>query len=486
MPLVSSSRLLYIAAGFFIILLFGFVGRAHREAVPWPTNYAAEHKDEHHEHIPLPSDHDDQHQPVLDVLPPVDTPPADPVSTPPSHTSAPAIVATSSQDAGLSPTKALWDADKYTLVSSKMTPDGKWFPIDFGDYGSYNPNLIPHPWKNDTWVMIAQGSQAPGDVQGAVYSLELVCDATYTNGKMKCLRSPTTLPIASTVSDHCTEDLDWFNYFIGPNDPRVFFGPDRPYITYGSASQYTCLGQWIHDLRRLVRWNGKEVLDRTQRFFWPTELQRPQPYGGVEKNWFAFWDHSGEMYLHYNIYPSRSYARLSHDGANITEDLAPLAASKDEACLREYMPKLGEKEHVHQATNSLAITMCPRASPDCESANDTYIFTIFHHKQFHESHNLYEPYIMAFHNTPPFGIYAISSKPFWINGRGKPGESTTDRPIDQSQMMYITSMSWKDQNMTYHGYMDDDLFINFGIEDSAAGSIDIVAGDLFTHLNLCQ
>lgn len=382
------------------------------------------------------------------------------------------------------------DGSDHTVIYSGMTKDGKWFPIDFGDYGSYNPNLIPHPFHADSWYMVAQGLQPTGesDRPSPVYSLELVCEAHFVGGVMRCKKSPISVPIASTVSDKCVGSLSWFNYFIGPNDPRVFFGPDRPYITYGSASQYTCLGQWIHDLRRLVRWNTLDALDTTQRFFFPTELQRPPPYGDIEKNWFAFWDAAGEMYLHYDILPHRTFAHVSTDGTTIGANLAPETAARDDRCLQQHLAsRLREKEHVHQATNSLAIVMCRRDDFTCDAAQNTYIAAIVQHKTYH-GHNLYEPYLVLFENTAPFALHAISAKPYWINGRGKPGEDWSgdpDIPRDWSQMMYITSMNWKDEGLNYTGYLDDAIMIAFGIEDKAAGGIDVTAEQLVKELSLC-
>jgi hypothetical protein len=85
-------------------------------------------------------------------------------------------------------------------------------------------------------------------------------------------------------------------------------------------------------------------------------------------------------------------------------------------------------------------------------------------------------------------IHAISSKPFWISGRGKPGENWSSDPAisaSQTQMMYITSVNWKERGLNYTGYLDDELMIAFGIEDKAAGGIDVTAEQLFKALNLC-
>lgn len=480
------SRLFYIATAVFLVLVGSWLVRriflpnpeAGDEA---PVTTIPETKIE--DHVPL------EYVPAVDDLMDVDTPPPHVVTT---TTYAPTTTASPVANTEIPRPGSIEDAadgSQHVVVSSKMTPDGKWFPIDFGDYGSYNPNLIPHPDDDETWYMIAQGLQPELGKSGPrpVYSIELVCEAEYVNRTMQCKRSPISVPIASTASDHCVDTLSAFNYFIGPNDPRVFFGPDRPYITYGSASQYTCLGQWIHDLRRLVRWNTIDALDKTQRFFWPTELQRPPPYGTIEKNWFAFWDANGEMYLHYDMLPHRSFARVSADGSTITEDLAPQAAAHDGQCMEQFMPTLKEHEHVHQATNSLAIIMCHRSDHSCDVEQQTYIFTVFHHKTVPGGHNLYEPYLMIFKNKAPFEIHAISSKPFWINGRGKPGESWAEGPEPQntSQMMYITSVNWKQRGLNYTGYLDDEIMIAFGIEDKHAGGIDVTAEQLFKELHLC-
>jgi hypothetical protein len=220
-----------------------------------------------------------------------------------------------------------------------------------------------------------------------------------------------------------------------------------------------------------------------------TEIQRPGKYGAVEKNYFIFWDKDENMYAHHDILPKRVFAQLSKNGS-VGPDLAPLAAANDEACMAKYMPTLPiDNEHVHQATNSLAITLCKRADPQCKPDNsNTFILTIFQVKKYYDSHCVYEPYLLLFQQHPPFAIYGISTKPFWISGRGKPGAWKMwggDKTLDQTQMFYVTSVSWKKGGLTYHGFIDDVLFVLFGIEDHEAGGIDVTAGDLLVDLGLC-
>lgn len=95
---------------------------------------------------------------------------------------------------------------------------------------------------------------------------------------------------------------------------------------------------------------------------------------------------------------------------------------------------------------------------------------------------------MLFQQQAPFSVHGISTKPIWISGRGKPGEWKTPgehKTSDQTQMLYVTSVSWKQAGLGYHGYIDDIVFVLFGIEDNDAGGIDVIAGDLLADMGLC-
>ena len=376
-------------------------------------------------------------------------------------------------------------------VFSVSTADKKYFLIEFGGQEAMNPNIIPHPTLNDTWIIVAQ--QQKSSVKTSVWFAELVCNAVFKNGRLGCVNPPMILPIAATSGDKCDGDLAYFTFNIGPHDARVFYGPRMPYTIYGSNSAYTCFGQWMLDFRMLVDWGFETFVEN--EFREATELQRPAPYGHVEKNWFVFWDKHEEIYAHYDIAPKRVFAKLEYDGS-VGQDLAPLAAASDEICMAKYMPEVAlELESIHQATNSLSITLCKRSDSSCEPTDsNTFILTIFQHKSFYAFHSVYEPYAMVFQQTAPFEIYGISQKPIWIHGRGKPGEGKKPDFLDvkeseswnQTEMFYITSLSWKTHGQKYHGYSDDVLFISFGIEDSKTAGIDVVAGDLLMDLGLCS
>ncbi|KAH7123292.1 hypothetical protein B0J13DRAFT_152404 [Dactylonectria estremocensis] len=376
----------------------------------------------------------------------------------------------------LSALAGLNDAERpvsHQEVFSSSTKDTKFFVIDFGDIKAINPNILPHPTLDDTWIVVAQQMK---DLSTFFY--EVSCNAVFQDDMLRCLHPPTPLPVAATAGERCEGDLSYMNAMTGPHDARVFFGPAHPYIAYGSNSQFTCLGQFIQDFRMLVEWQSDMPTPTDFRI--GTELQRPLPWSTMEKNWFAFWDAAGDMYIHYDIAPKRVFSAIALDGS-AGPDLAPFAEVLDEKCLSKYLPQLAsDHESIHQATNSLQITMCRKADASCvPDAANTFIFTIVQHKKYYDFHGVYEPYVVIFQQRAPFEIYAISQRPIWIHGR----ELHFD--LKTSDMFYVTSMSWKGRNQKYHGYLDDELFLAFGIEDKKAGGIDVSAWDLLQNLGIC-
>jgi len=394
-------------------------------------------------------------------------------------------------DEGYSP---LPDGIDYREIFSLSTADRKYIPIFTGGAAIYNPNIIPHPTDHDLWIIVGQHEQSG---QESRYSEQLTCIAGLMNGAMICTAEPAVLPVDPSINGVCEGELAYFNFRPGPRDARMFLGPDAPYIVYGSQSAYTCLGIWLEDVRMLLQdyEHERDVLPKL--FTHATELQRPPPIKEIEKNFFLFWDSDGKAYVHHDIYPQRVFAQLSYDGS-VGPDLALESANKDNMCLSTYMPTLAPtEESIHQASNSLSITMCKREDPGCiPDATNTFIFTVFHHKSFHDWHGIYEPYVMLFQQTAPFAIHAISQRPLWIHGRTTLSKNThamlyendpnKEIPANHTEMFYVTSVGWKTHGQKYHGYLDDPLFLGFGIEDSRAGIMDILAEDLFQDLGFCS
>ncbi|KAG8157281.1 hypothetical protein KVR01_012989 [Diaporthe batatas] len=434
----------------------------------------------------------------------------------------------------------------HTEIFSVSTKDRRYFPIRMGSAKVLNPNIIPHPRLEAAWIVVAQkmGDRDEDDREPGLAvepSLELVCTAIFIDGALTCIEAdgrgfgePTTLPVQPTSGDgtKCTGDLEFFNLNVGPHDARVFYGPRDPYTIYGSNSNFNCFGQWIRDFRGLVpeAWGGQRSSSSSSSnaadeddwmkasssssssgSTWPrgppaahdefaspngTELQRPPPYGAVEKNWFLFWDSDNVHYVHYDMTPRRAFARLNGDGS-VGEDLGAgtgFAPARDNACLARYLPDLAGQQHqhqgpgfhesLHQATNSLSVTLCRRADPGCTPDDgNTFVFAVVHHKVYRDFHSVYEPYVVVFRQRAPFEVFAVGARPLWVSGR-----QTTQSPgrAESSEMFYVTSISWKTKGLRYHGYVDDVMFLAFGIEDERAAGIDVQAGSMLANLGLCD
>ncbi|KAL2433909.1 hypothetical protein ABEF95_012749 [Exophiala dermatitidis] len=382
------------------------------------------------------------------------------------------------------------DTSTYRILHSNSTATGTYFPIHLGGSAGFNPTIIPHPTKFDAWIVVVQ--QIPNK-SPVGHSSQLICNAGFMNDVLICMAEPAVLPVKATRGN-CEDELAHFNFEYGPRDARLFYGPVAPYLVYGSHSAYTCMGMWMQDFRMLVDdYRIETVLAKD--FTEPTELQRPPPYKGVEKNFFVFWDTVGNIHAHTEIVPQRVFSRFAPDGFS-GPNLAPMTVDNDERCMARYMPPtMLDTSAVQQATNSLAITLCMRSDPNCMSTDkNTFILALFHYKTNFDGHSVYEPYAMLFQRSEPFALHGISTKPFWISGRSKFSrlsgnvhwQDSDALPENHSEMFYIRSINWRAHGQKYHGYMDDILFLAFGIEQSRSGAIDVVAADLLQDLGLCS
>ncbi|KEF57738.1 uncharacterized protein A1O9_05658 [Exophiala aquamarina CBS 119918] len=387
----------------------------------------------------------------------------------------------------------------FRQIYSLSTSNGTFYPVSFGNESAYNVNVLPHPTRPDQWVIIAQ-ALAQATVNGTVQLREVNCIAEFLHGVLACTEPATALRTAPSIP--CVNCIDGespplLKMVFGPRDARMFYGPKHAYVMYGSQSHYTWLGLWIQHAGKLIPALNQADSDEASAFPEATEIERPTPHKlGYEKNFFLFWDSQGAMYVHHDIYPNRTFAQLSTNGS-VHADLSPESASKDSICMAKHMPRPGpELEGIHQATNSLALTLCRRHDQDCHPSDEnTFIMNIFQHKTYHSYHALYYSYVMLFQQTAPFAVHAISKKPLWIHGRDMLTNKThaayydehpPSMPKNHTEMFYITSISWKSSKQKYNGYIDDPMFVSFGIEDTKSGTIDVSAGDLLQDLAYCE
>lgn len=404
----------------------------------------------------------------------------------------------------------------HRVLFSASTRDREFMPVYLGGVQGNNINIIPHPVRADYWILVAQRDQkwSPITPEQILYmqnlgltplaewpspSEQVVCSAGIQNDAVICAEPAVTLPFVGPQAEGvCPDTIGWVTLVLGMRDSRVFWGPDIPYMTYGAKAKLTCFGQWLQDVRSVLFQFTPHRHMMKEKSPFETAVELPRPSGGMamEKNYFLFWDSNNVTYVHYTLWPKRAFSKLNDDGTG-SEDLAPSTAYHDQICMSKFMPPVDRQSQqaIHQATNSLAITMCERSDPRClpDDAN-TYNMHLFHHKTYRNYHAVYEPYVILLRRKAPFAIHAIGQRPFWIHGRHNLTEATKSNlyknsevpiPEGQTEMFYMTSMNWKSHAQKNHGYMDDVLFISFGIEDTRPGIIDVVAGDLLDDLAYC-
>ena len=384
------------------------------------------------------------------------------------------------------------DGRDFHEIFSMSTLDRKHLVMFFEGVRVHHPSVIPHPTRADLYIVVAQRvKNAPEDENSA-----LVCVAGMLNDDLVCAESPVSLPVAASFPGRCEGEFSHLNSALGPRDIRLFYGPDAPYITYASHSPATCLATWLQDARiPLDAFRVDRILSR--QYQEATAVRGPLPRQDIETNYFLFWDGSGNAYVHHEIWPKRIFAPIDANGT-VGDDVASLAARTDQVCLAKYLPSVDfDFEYIRQATNSLAISLCNHsASKKCAPTDtNTFIMHIFHHEFNYDGHPTHEPYVLLFDQTSPFALRAISHRSLWIHGRGPltresgsvlyEGKPDSYIPTGHTENFYISSMSWKTHGRRYHGYLDDTVFLAFGIENSQAGVIDILASDLLQDLVFC-
>ena len=373
------------------------------------------------------------------------------------------------------------DLVKYREIFSATTWDRKYVPVFYQGANVINPSIVPHPTEYFLWLIVAQHK-----IEGVEERVaeQIACTATFFQGSLFCTTGYAALPVQRSVQGHCTGDYAELNAYSGARNARVFYGPEAPYLLYSSPSQHGCIGVWIQDARTLIHPFYFQHVVGPQLYLEATEIHTPYTRKAVEENFFLFWDSESRPYVHFSLFPQRVFAQLTADGS-VGEDLGLRIAISDQMCYAKYLPNtVGTVEAVQQVANSLSVTLCERSNAACiPDDTNTFIMHLFNVESEHGGRATYEPYAILFQQSAPFAIHAVSQKPLWIHGRKILGASDSSRA--DTEAIYITSMNWKSHTQNYHGYIDDVLFLGFGIEESHPGALDVKAGKLLQDLSFC-
>lgn len=84
----------------------------------------------------------------------------------------------------------------YREILSVSAADKKYFNINFDPHPAINPNAIPHPTLENTWIIVAQRGEHY--VKDSVWFTELMCNAVFKGGELSCTQPPLIMPVGRT------------------------------------------------------------------------------------------------------------------------------------------------------------------------------------------------------------------------------------------------------------------------------------------------
>ena len=129
----------------------------------------------------------------------------------------------------------------------------------------------------------------------------------------------------------------------------------------------------------------------------------------------------------------------------------------------------------HQGTPMLSLTLCKRG--ECEpSVHNTLLMGIGQHRVNNPDVN-YDKRVVTWNATSPYEFHSIS-KPVVFAG-------TADWNFTWAGgMVYYWNQTGIPANRS-HGFLDDEVWLSFGVADRESGWIDVKAGDLMNDHISC-
>ncbi|KAF4977607.1 hypothetical protein FZEAL_5891 [Fusarium zealandicum] len=313
---------------------------------------------------------------------------------------------------------------------------------------------------------------------------------------------------------HCKRQPDMDKY-IGPEDMKLFWtrlGAPILIFVHQVDDENLCQGMFLIDARaaipELVGALGSYAkkmppINITE----PILLHREPPNGEEEhpryqreKNWAPTQSifSADEEELLFMVEPGQLFRFRSED-----KPVALVTEAETESAVQEPFPPsmpeietwhsdantcmhdvMLDNQHVHQSTPMLSVTLCNRG--ECEpSKNNTVMIGMVQQRYDPPGYSWtwYDHRIAVYSAAAPFNMMSVSKKLTYHGEADGKGHYTWTG----SMIYYVNGRGDDDlpQNRS-HGYLDDEIWLSFGIGDSAPGWLDIKAKELVTDHYMCQ
>ncbi|KAF5656755.1 hypothetical protein FHETE_10804 [Fusarium heterosporum] len=410
----------------------------------------------------------------------------------------------------------------YRLLTSLRNNMGFYNKIDGRKtgYRLMNPTILELPRGGNSshgFLVIARAPHVVKEIDGKRYKLArqvaTFANLTHNNLGRPMLRtgnwSRLLVQDFGGPAHHCQNQPDMDKY-IGPEDMKLFWsrtGEPLLIFTHQVDDEIMCQGQFLLDVRAAVPefeealgYEASSLLPPV-RFQSPTRLHREalpgqemHPRYQREKNWaLAQSPFASDSELLVMVEPGQLFRYTSSDTAvesvvntkdqqSAVEAPYPLGAqnlepwhSRERTCIHDVML---DNKHVHQSTPMLSVTLCNRGTCEPDEENTVMVGMVQRRLDPPLSPvTWYDRRIAVYEATAPYRMISVSKKLTYH------GESD-GRYVWTGSMSYYTNQTvFPPSN---HGFLNDEVWLGFGIKDSAAGWLDIRARDLVADHYLCQ
>ncbi|KAF2101006.1 hypothetical protein NA57DRAFT_74599 [Rhizodiscina lignyota] len=286
---------------------------------------------------------------------------------------------------------------------------------------------------------------------------------------------------------HCKSESHIMQY-IGPEDGKLYWTREgAPILMFTNQVPYEgeCQGMFFVDVRAVVPDLVEFLGDNASKlppikYKKPIQLRRQMPddlredgsfHFEREKNWVPFQTFLGEpeddplMFSAHLVEP-RIYKYV--EGERYVEHVG--APETPQMCVEEKMA-----HGVHQGTPMLSITMCNRGECQPDIHNTVLMGLVQKRRSDPVLH--YDKKIVTWNASSPFEFRSIS-KLIKFTGTEDWGYTWT------GSMVYYWNTTEIPENRS-HGFLDDEVWLSFGIADRESGWIDVQAKDLVEDHVLC-
>lgn len=391
------------------------------------------------------------------------------------------------------------DEDGDLVLRSIRNPTGSANRIDHNKLSEkiFNPTLLelPKGSKHDFVVITRQGQTAV-EIEGKKYKkgyqVAFFGDVIYDeHGAPIMIRQDSwkryLLDDILPPEHHCASESHIMDY-IGPEDGKLYWTRDgAPILMFTNQVPYEgeCQGMFMVDLRAVIP-DLKDILGDNAakmgpiRFKEPTQLRRPMPenlkedgsyHFEREKNWSPFQTFLGkpeddELKFSAHLVEPRIY-QFKEGEKYVTHTGSP---EKPQMCVDEKFAY-----GVHQGTPMLSITLCNRG--ECEPSIQNTVLMGLVQKRRSDPHLHYDKRIVTWNASAPYEYRSIS-KHIVLTGTEEWGYTWA------GSMVYYWNQTGVPQDRS-HGFLDDEVWLSFGIADRRSGWIDVTARDLVSHHITC-